>query len=143
MNGTLEFSSCKSKAEYSFEGQSPRLCEARKLNGMVKKRDAVPQVLKFPSPQKLKKQISSGHMSKSTLNEKKANIQRFWYELVEECLVIEERKTHDNATAGDWWKKFANTPKQKQQNYGARVEVLKKIAKRLFKTEIFMKCCAF
>ena len=84
-------------------------------------------------------------MSKNTLNEKKSNIQRFCNELVEECLEIEERKTHDNtkAKAGDWWKKFANTPKQKQQNYGARVEVLKKMAKRLFKTESFHEVLCF
>jgi hypothetical protein len=50
-----EFTACKFKAEYSFEGQSPRLCEVHKLNGMKTKRCSVPQVLKFPSPQKLKK----------------------------------------------------------------------------------------
>ena len=57
-------------------------------------------------------------------------------ELVEECLEIEERKTHDNtkAKAGDWWKKFANTPK---------VEVLKKMAKRLFKNEKFHEVLCF
>ena len=54
----------------------------------------------------------SGHKSKNILNKKKANIQRYWYELVEECLEIEEQITHGNSIMGDWWKKIVNHPKR-------------------------------
>ena len=110
---------------------------------MKNKRCSASQVLKFPSPQKLKKRILNGRECKSTLNEKKANMQHFWYEVVEECIAIEELKTHDNSKTGDWWKKFSNTPKHREKNYGRRVGVLKKMALKLFKTENFREVLCF
>ena len=65
----------------------------------------------------------SGHKSKNILNKKKANILRYWYELVEECLEIEEQITHKNSIMGDWWKKIVNYPKRMGERYKKRVKL--------------------
>ena len=79
------------------------------------------QVLKFRSPYKLKKQILIGRKCKSTLNEKKANMQHFWYEVVEECIVIEELKTHNNS---------------KRETGGRNSQILQSTEKRIMEGEL-------
>ena len=65
----------------------------------------------------------------------------FWFKIVEECMQEQQSKHTNNENNPDWWKGFDMY--MKEENYGKRVSIVRRVCTKLFRTTDFAGILCF